>query len=76
MDDIDYIKIASDITNQLISICKKNKTNNKSIIELYNELLKEEYKPYRSDILVYIPEQLSIKGYEIVTSNPLSLKKY
>lgn len=76
MDNERYIKIASEITEKLISICKKDKTNEKSIMELYNELLEEKYKPYRNDILAYIPEQLSIRGYEIVSSNPFSLKKY
>lgn len=76
MDNEMYIKIADQITNKLISLCKNNKTNNKSVIELYNELLDEKYKPYKSQILSYIPERLSAKGYVIENSNNFQLKKY
>lgn len=70
------IKLADSISDQLILLWKNNKTNNKSIIELYNELLDEKYKSMNSLILTYIPERLAVKGYEIVNSNNFQLKKY
>ena len=76
MDNEKYIKIANQISNQLISLWKNDKTNNKNVIDLYNELLDERYKPYKLQILSYIPERLSSKGYVIVNSNNFELEKY
>lgn len=75
--DIDLcIKLADSISDKLISLWKNNKTNNKNIIELYNELLDEKYKSMNSLILTYVPEKLAVKGYEIVDSSNFQLKKY
>lgn len=70
------IKIADEISDKLISINKERKVHNKTIIEIYNELLEEKYQPYHYDILSYIPERLAIKGYEITNSNNFELRKY
>jgi CII-binding regulator of phage lambda lysogenization HflD len=68
-----YIKIADEISDELI----KNKNNSKkTILELYSELLNNEYREYYYDILSYIPERLSVKGYEIINSKYFELKKY
>lgn len=71
-----YIKIADEISDRLISLNNQKETIEKSIIELYDELLTEEYKKYRYDVLSYIPKQLAIKGYEIVNEDYFRLKKY
>ena len=63
------IKIADEISEQLISLCNDKMTQEKTIIELYNELLESKYKEYYHDILSYIPERLAVKGYEIVNRN-------
>ena len=76
MDNEKCKKIADKISEQLIILYKKNQTNNKSIIELYNELLEEKYTPYKSEILSYIAERLSAKGYVITNSNNFELEKY
>lgn len=55
---------------------KIKKTKKKKIIDLYNELLDEKYKDMHYLILSYIPERLSVKGYEIVNSEYFELKKY
>lgn len=70
------IKLADSISDKLILLCKNNKTNNKSILELYNELLDNKYKNMSNYILAYIPERLAVKGYEIVNSSNFELKKY
>lgn len=71
-----FIKIADEISEELILLSKNKKCKTKSIIELYNELLDEKYHEYKYCILSYIPERLSVKGYEIVNSNKFELKKY
>lgn len=76
MDNELYIKLADEISDKLISLWKQNKTKNKKIIDLYNEILDKEYKDIQYIILTYIPERLSIKGYEIVNSDFFELKKY
>lgn len=76
MDNNLCIKIADEISDKLILLCQNNKTENKGVIELYNELLDDKYKKYRNDILLYIPGRLAAKGYEIVNSNNFQLKKY
>ena len=76
MDNKLYIDLADSISDQLISLWKENKTKNKKIIDLYNELLDEEYKDMQYVILSYIPERLSVKGYDIVNSEYFELKKY
>lgn len=70
------IKIADEISEQLISLCNNKMTQEKTIIELYNELLEPIHQEYYHDILSYIPERLAVKGYEIVNSNYFELKKY
>ena len=45
-------------------------------IDLYNELLTEEDKEIQYIILTYVPERLSVKGYEIVNSEFFELEKY
>lgn len=70
------IKIADEISEQLISLCNDKMTQEKTIIELYNELLEPKHQEYYHDILSYIPERLAVKGYEIVNSNYFELKKY
>lgn len=70
------IKIADEISEQLISLCNDKMTQEKTIIELYNELLEPTHQEYYHDILSYIPERLAVKGYEIVNSNYFELKKY
>ena len=76
MDNKLYIDLADTISDQLISLWKENKTKNKKIIDLYNELLDEEYKDMKYVILSYIPERLSVKGYDIINSEYFELKKY
>lgn len=76
MNQNKYIKIASKISNQLISLWQQGKTHDKTIIELYNELLDSKYYEERHAILSYIPEQLAIKGYDIVDGNHFALRKY
>lgn len=70
------IKIADEISDQLILLCQKGKVEEKTILELYDELLEPQYKKYHNDILSYISERLAVKGYEIVNSNYFELKKY
>jgi len=76
MDNELYVKIADDISDRLISLWQNKKTNNKKIIDLYKELLDEKYKDIQYYILSYIPERLSVKGYEIINSEFFELKKY
>lgn len=76
MDNELCIKIADEISDKLISLWKNKQTNNKNIMDLYNQILDEKYKENQYHILSYIPERLSIKGYEIVNSNNFELKKY
>lgn len=76
MNQDTYMKIADEISDKLISLCLNNKTKNKSLMQLYNELLNEEYFRYSSNILAYIPDQLAQKGYEIVDPNNFEIKKY
>lgn len=76
MDNEIYIKEADRISDELINLWKHNKTENKKIIDLYNELLNDKYNDIKYLILSYIPERLSIKGYEIVNSKYFELKKY
>jgi len=76
MDNEMYKKIADDISDQMISLYKNNKTKNKNIIDLYKELLDEKYKKYQTEILTYIAESLSIKGYVIENSDNFELRKY
>ena len=71
-----FIRIADDISEKMILISKDKKCKNKSIIELYDELLDKKYLEYKYCILSYIPERLSVKGYEIVNSSKFELKKY
>lgn len=76
MDNDLHIKLANRICDELIYLWKNNKTKNKSIIELFNELLEEEYRDIQYSVLSYIPEKLSVKGYEIIDSDNFKLKKY
>ena len=76
MDNELCIKIAEEISDKLISLWKNKQTNNKNIMDLYNQILDEKYKENQYYILSYVPERLSIKGYEIVNSNNFELKKY
>lgn len=76
MDNEIYIKIANEISDKLIELWKTNKTKDKKILELYKELLDEKYHDIQYLILSYIPERLSIKGYEIVNTEFFELKKY
>jgi len=76
MDNEIYIKLADSISDQLISLWQNKKTKNKKIIDLYNELLDDKYKDMQYLILSYIPERLSVKGYEIVNCQYFELKKY
>ena len=76
MDNKTYIKEADRISDELIKLWKHNKTKNKKIIELYNELLNTKYSDIKYLVLSYIPERLSVKGYEIVNSEYFELKKY
>lgn len=76
MDNELYIKLADEISDKLIYLWKNKKTQNKNIIELYNDLLDKKYKDIQYNILSYIPGRLSIKGYEIINSNYFDLKKY
>lgn len=69
-------KIADEISEQLISLCHNKKVHQKTILELYSELLEPQYQEYHYDILSYIPERLAVKGYEIVNSSYFELKKY
>lgn len=71
-----YIKIANDISDKLINLCLNNKTENKSLIELYNMLLDKKYYEYKSTIFPYVPDQLAFKGYEIVNTDIFAIKKY
>ena len=71
-----HIKLANKISDELISLWKSNKTKNKSIINLFNELLDDKYEDIKYSILSYIPEVLSVRGYEIVDSENFELKKY
>ena len=56
------MKIADDITNKLIKLCRTKKVKNKTILQVYSELLEEKYKDYHYDILSYIPGRLAVKG--------------
>ena len=76
MDNEIYIKRADLISDELISLWKNNKTKKKKFIDLYNELLTEEDKEIQYIILTYVPERLSVKGYEIVNSEFFELEKY
>lgn len=76
MDNELYIEIADEISDKLIELWKTNKTKDKKILELYKELLDEKYNDIQYFVLSYIPERLSIKGYEIVNTNFFELKKY
>ena len=76
MDQEMCMKIADDITNKLIKLCRTKKVKNKTILQVYSELLEEKYKDYHCDILSYIPGRLAVKGYEIVNANYFALKKY
>ena len=71
-----YIKVADEISNKLISLSKNKKAKEKTILEIYNELLEKKYQEYHYDILSYIPGRLATKGYEIVNSDYFELKKY
>lgn len=71
-----HIKLADKISDELISLWKNNKTKNKSIIDLFNDLLDEKYRDIQYSVLSYVPEKLSIKGYEIIDSENFELKKY
>lgn len=76
MNNYLYIKEADRISEELIKISNQNKSNDKKIIEIYNELLDNKYSNIKYLILSYIPERLSVKGYEIVNSEIFKLKKY
>ena len=76
MDNETCIKIADQISDKLIKLCINNETNNKSIIELYNELLDDKYEEYKTEILSHIAERLSLKGYVIENGNNFMLRKY
>lgn len=76
MDNELCIKLADEISDKLIELWKKHQTENKNIMDLYNQLLDEQYKDSQYYILSYIPERLSKKGYEIINSNSFDLKKY
>ncbi len=76
MNNYLYIKEADRISEELIKISNQNKSNDKKIIEIYNELLDNKYSNIKYLILSYIPERLSVKGYEIVNSEFFKLKKY
>ena len=76
MEQEDYIKIADEISDKLISLSQKSKTKKKTILEIYSELLDKKYQEYHYDILSYIPGRLAVKGYEIVNSNSFELRKY
>lgn len=70
------IKIADEISDKLIFLCKEPEYQKKTLLEIYSELLDKKYKKYHYDILSYIPERLAVKGYEIVSSKPFQLQKY
>ncbi len=76
MNEEIFTKIASKISNQLIRLWQQGQTKNKTVIELYHELLDSKYYEKRYHILSYIPEQLAIKGYEIVDNDHFELRKY
>ena len=76
MDNELYIKLADTISDELILLWKENKTKNKKIMDLYNNILDKKYKDIQYNILTYIPEMLSKKGYEIINSDYFELKKY
>lgn len=70
------IQIADDISDKLIYVNAKNQSENKTLLQLYHELLDSQYKEYELVILSYLPERLAIKGYEIVNQKYFELKKY
>lgn len=71
-----FVKVADEISDKLIMISENRKATDKSIIQLFKELLDDKYLEYQFEILSYIPERLSVKGYEIVNSSKFELKKY
>lgn len=70
------MKISDKISDQLISIYHREGVREKTILELYRELLEPKYQEYYNDVLTYIPERLAAKGYEIVNSHYFELRKY
>lgn len=76
MDNNICMKIANEVCDNLIELWKNNKTKNKNIIDLFNQLLDKKYSDNKYLILSYIPEILSKRGYEIVNSEFFELKKY
>ena len=63
------------ITIKMIEMCIK-KSNNKSISELIDELISDNMKNNKTEILTYIPRKLAEFGYDIVETDPLILEEY
>lgn len=76
MTDEQMMKVANDISDKLIRINTKNTAGDKTLLQLYYELLGDKYKGYETSILTYLPERLAAKGYEIVNQKWFQLKKY
>ena len=65
---------AERITIKLIEICSKS--NTKSILDLFNELISDDMKSNDMEVLSHIPSILARKGYDIINTNPLEIKEY
>ena len=68
--------IAEKITIKMIDMYNKNLVNNKSIMDIFNELLSDNMSDKSMEILSYIPSILAKKGYDIINTDPLVLKEY
>jgi hypothetical protein len=69
-------KESNRIALELIIMHKNKNLKNKTLLELYEELLNKDYKKYYYEILVKIPNILSENNYEILNSKYLKLKEY
>ncbi len=70
------LKIADEISDQLISLSENSRFKKKTLLEIYDKLLDQQFLNYRTDILSYIPGCLASKGYEIKNTKYFELIKY
>lgn len=71
-----YKQEATRISEEIIKLSNRDKINNKSFNQIYNELLKDKDTEFKNIVLVYIPSELSRMGYVIQSIDPFEIKKY
>ena len=71
MDNFLLKKEAIRVTKELVKI----KESNKSLDEVFHNILDKKYKKYDMEILVYITGTLYDEGYSLESAVPFKLKK-